>query len=299
MSTRKALVTGGSGFIGSHMVDLLLREGYEKVYVIDPKPRVVVDPRVRFLQETVQIADARGFWPKVDVIFHLAGYVGPTGVLDVAGKIVKSTVEMADIVSHWARQVDAVLIDVSTSEVYGSPDSANKETDPLVFSAASSARREYAIGKLAAEAMLIERRQGIIIRPFNVAGPRQLPDGGFVLPRFIQQALAGSDITVYSPGTQQRTFTHVKDLVGGMYLAYLEGIPGQVYNIGNDLSYLHTSKSKIVHVNPVELHGYFFKEAPQKIANSSKARTELGWEPVFSMDDIIQDTIWYWKAEGQ
>jgi UDP-glucose 4-epimerase len=296
------------------MVDLLLREGeYEKVYVIDPKPRVCVDPRVESIQDKVQTVYAQGFEPKVDVIFHLAGFVGPTGVLEHAGEIVKSTVIMADIVSQWAFQNDGVpIVDVSTSEVYGSPDSANKEADPLVFSPFYSARREYAIGKLAAEALLIGRGQGMIIRPFNVAGPRQQPDGGFVLPRFIIQALKGEDLTVYSPGTQQRTFTHVKDVVGGMWLAAMEGERGQVYNIGNDknvismdelaervLHFIPSSKSKIVHVNPVELHGYAFKEAPQKVANSTKARMELGWEPIYSMDDIIEDAVWYWRSEGQ
>jgi UDP-glucose 4-epimerase len=220
---------------------------------------------------------------------------------------------MIRIVKEWSRLNGwCPVVFTSTSEVYGSPDQANKEVDNLVFYAQYAARREYAVGKFAAENALIPKpARGIIIRPFNVAGPRQRPDGGFVLPRFVHQALGGSALTVYQPGTQRRTFTHVLDLVEGMWLASLRPeARGQVFNLGNDDNVVDmlTLAQKVIDsvgnghveiVNPMDLHGMAFKEAPEKTADSRKARMELQWTPTRSIDDIVADTIWYWKAEGQ
>lgn len=250
----------------------------------------------------------------VDAIFHLAGHVGPTGVLDAAGRIVEDTVEMIRIVKKWSELNGwCPIVFTSTSEVYGSPDQANKESDPLVFYPQYAARREYAVGKFAGENALIPKpASGIIIRPFNVAGPRQRPDGGFVLPRFVRQALAGDALTVYRPGTQKRTFTHVLDLVDGIWLASQRPESrGQVFNLGNDKNVVTMDElaelvvqtvgniALIDHVNPVDLHGFGFKEAPEKTANSVKARVELDWRPSRDMKEIVEDTVWYWRAEGQ
>jgi UDP-glucose 4-epimerase len=311
---KKALVTGGNGFIGSHLVDRLLKsEEYDKVMVIDPRGHVYNDPRVEHRSYKVQDYLSVSFPFDISVVFHLAGHVGPVGVLDSAGQIVKDTVDMADLVSTLASVNSCPLVFTSTSEVYGSPDAANKESDALVFPAASSARREYAIGKLAAEALFIERKQGVMIRPFNVAGPRQRAEGGFVLPRFIQQALRNENLTVYEPGTQRRTFTHVADIVDGLILAANIGKPGSVYNLGNDSNVidmislaqrvLDITGSKlspgIEIVDPKELHGPTFREAAEKTADSQKARTELGWRPSRDTNRIIEDTVWYWQQSNR
>jgi UDP-glucose 4-epimerase len=306
------IVTGGGGFIGSHLVDLLLEKpDTEHVHVIDPRQHVWTSPKVTMHTYTVQEM-AKTIWSSIDGIFHLAGHVGPTGVLQAAGQIAIDTLAMADIVKHWSSlNNDCPIVFTSTSEVYGSPDSANKESDNLVFYPQYAARREYAAGKFAAEnALLPKPASSIIIRPFNVAGPRQRPDGGFVLPRFVRQALQGTGLTVYKPGNQKRTFTHVRDLVDGIWLAFSRPESrGQVFNLGNEenvvtmdelaeLVIKTVGNGHIERVNPVDLHGFGFKEAPEKTADSRKARMELKWEPSRSLEDIVSDTVWYWRNVG-
>jgi len=304
------VVTGGGGFIGSHLVDRLLQEpDTKRVYVVDPRTHVWLDPRVTSYPETVQQFENAIGPHCIDGIFHLAGHVGPTGVLEAAGQIAIDTLEMARIVKKWsALNDDCPIVFTSTSEVYGSPDKANNERDNLVFYAQYAARREYAAGKFASEnALLPGPAKGIIIRPFNVAGPRQRPDGGFVLPRFVLQALQGERLTIYKPGTQKRTFTHVHDLVEGIWLAFQRPeARGQVFNLGNEANVTdmvtlamnvisEVGGGSVELVNPMDLHGFGFKEAPEKTADSQKARAELGWQPRYSMDDIIADTVHYWR----
>jgi UDP-glucose 4-epimerase len=305
-------VTGGGGFIGSHLVDFLLEQpDTEKVFVIDPRVHSWSDGRVIQWNDRVQDYEHQSV-PKVDGIFHLAGHVGPTGVLEAAGQIAIDTMDMARIIKKWsAASDDCPVVFTSTSEVYGSPDKANAETDSLVFYAQYAARREYAASKFAAEnALLPPPTRAIIIRPFNVAGPRQRPDGGFVLPRFVRQALRGEALTVYRPGTQKRTFTHVRDIVEGLWIASrTESALAQVFNLGNDDNVITMEElaQKVIAkvgnghaelVNPMDLHGFGFKEAPEKTANSRKARMELKWQPRYSIDDIIDETVWYWREVG-
>jgi UDP-glucose 4-epimerase len=150
-----------------------------------------------------------------------------------------------------------------------------------------------------------------IIRPFNVTGQYQLPDGGFVLPRFVDQALKNQDITVYYSGQQLRAFTWVKDIVDGIYLTSTvhESQWNQEWNIGNELNEqtilylaqkvkkLTNSKSKIIHVDPKELHGSLFAEAPEKIPNSEKIKNQLGWKPTKFVDEVILEVIEFYKGK--
>lgn len=278
----RAIVTGSAGFIGSHLVDRLLADGWE-VTAIDRK----AGPSIQGITELPAAVDA---------IFHLASPVGPVGVLGQAGLIVSEVVECADIVARWAVSYGCTLVDVSTSEVYGSGGS-DAEDDVCTFRPETSARKEYAVAKLAAETMLRNRRLDLrIIRPFNVAGPRQLSEGGFVIPRFIEQARAGAPLTVYQPGTQRRAFTHVADIVDGMVACL--GWPADVYNLGNaanSVTMLDLARQVlsvmgidglVEIVDPRTLHGPAFREAPDKLPNSDRARS-LGWSPRRSLSDII------------
>lgn len=281
----RAVVTGGAGFIGSHLIDVLRAE----VFNVD---RVVGRP----IEETYLDFD------RVDVIFHLASPVGPVGVIHESGRIVSQVIHCAEIVRSWALRYGCPLVYVSTSEVYGSGDQ-DSETDACHFGPDTSARKEYAIAKLAAETML-RNSAGLdvrIVRPFNVAGPRQRIEGGFVLPRFIAQARAGTPLTVYLPGTQRRAFGHVLDVAEGIRAAYTHGSPGEVYNLGNpanttDIRSLAETvldvlkvPSRIELVDPVTLHGPAFREAPDKLPNIDKAVRELNWRPTRSLTDIIED----------
>jgi UDP-glucose 4-epimerase len=230
----RAVVTGAFGFIGKHLTDRLLADGWEVIAIDDGRNGTAqIEDRERLSVWNVAVEKADVLVP-LDAIFHLAAPVGPVGVLRRGGQITREVVETSSRVASWAISAGCPLIDVSTSEVYGSG-GADSEDDPCTFQAPTSARKEYAVAKLAAETML-RNTEGLdvrIIRPFNVAGPGQSAYGGFVIPRFIQQARLGMALTVYEPGTQQRSFTHVLDVVDGLILAYEKGTPGEVYNLGN------------------------------------------------------------------
>lgn len=305
----RAIVTGGAGFIGSHLVDALVCRGW-RVLVIDDHSNHgsgYRNPDALYLDAAVQ----RAIVPDdpIDAVFHLAGKVGPTGVLRWAGKIAKDTVDAAATVGAWARRAECPLIDVSTSEVYGDPSGPNSELTPRTFAPGTSARMEYAVGKLAAETMLLNTT-GLdvrIVRPFNVTGPRQMPDGGFVLPRFVAQALAGAPLTVYQPGTQRRAFTHVADIVAGILAVFDRGRPGEAYNLGhaaNECSILELaadvlaatgSRTGALILDPATIHGPLFREAPDKIPDARKAIRELGWSTTRSRLDIVSDVVDYWR----
>jgi UDP-glucose 4-epimerase len=225
------------------------------------------------------------------------------GVLSLAGRIVADIVRDAGIVREWALGMRCPLVYVSTSEIYGPQNGETPETADRIFLPGHSARMEYAVAKLAAETMLLNT-PGLdvrIVRPFNVAGPRQKTDGGFVLPRFIEQVKAGIPLTVYQPGTQERAFTHVLDIVDGIVRVATQGKPGDIFNLGNPanrcsirtlaeevIAALH-STSSIEVIDPVTLWGPAFKEAPDKIPDITKARTELGWEPTRDRYTTIMD----------
>lgn len=284
----KAIVTGSAGFIGTHLVALLEAEGWD-VYGVDS----ATGPSI---QEHSGI-------PKADAVFHLASPVGPVGVLGWAGALVPEVVETTQIVADWARANRAPLIYASTSEVYGSGH-ADREEDPCTFGAATSARKEYAVAKLAAETMLrnsydLDAR---IVRPFNVAGPGQKADGGFVLPRFIAAALRDATLTVYQPGSQVRAFAHVEDVARGFLAAYHRGLPGRIYNLGNpdnactmaalaDEVIAHVGRGRTLVVDPTVLHGPEFREAPDKIPVIDRAIRELGWWPKHDRARVIADTV--------
>jgi len=182
-----------------------------------------------------------------------------------------------------------------------------------VVPAKSSARLEYAVGKLAAETALLNlsgtRDLDLrIVRPFNVTGPRQSGRGGFVLPRFIGQAIAGVDITVFGDGKQVRAFTHVKDMVAGIVCAMKNGKKGEVYNLGNpanrcsilelaeEVKRITRTRSRIVFVDPTTIYGPLYEEANNKFPDASKAIAELGWEPRYGRNQAIEDTFLYMKG---
>lgn len=284
----RAVVTGSAGFIGGHLVALLESSGWDVIGIDRATGPSIEDwPRI----------------PSADAIFHLASPVGPLGVLEHAGRIVRDVVTTTEIVATWARVNRCPLVYVSTSEVYGSGH-ADSESDPCTFAAPTSARKEYAVAKLAAETMLRNRAGNDvrIVRPFNVAGPGQRAIGGFVLPRFVAAALADDELTVYAPGTQVRAFAHVADIVRGLVAALERGTPGTVYNLGAPanaceiaaladevVAYVGSGRARII--DPVALHGPAFREAPDKIPVIDRAERELGWFPVHDRASVIADTV--------
>lgn len=321
----KILVTGGFGFLGSHLLELLLADPTTTVFVVDnlstsplPLERLLDElghpPRLQYCVGDVEDFCQRWSGPAFDEIYHLASVVGPAGVLPHAGRIAASilrdTLAITDVALRW----DARLVDVSTSEVYGGGQEGYcSETMAKIVPAAASARVEYAVGKLAAETAVLNlyRTRGLrvrIVRPFNVSGPRQSGRGGFVLPRFIAQAMAGADVTVFGDGAQIRAFTHVRDLVAGIVCGMRAGRDGELYNLGNpanrcaigelarEVIAVVGSPSRIVHVDPKTVYGPLYEEANNKFPDAAKAMTELGWSPQYGRRETIAETYEYMRG---
>lgn len=308
---RIAVVTGGAGFIGRRLVQRMVNADW-KVTVVDDfsthdNPDYVVPEGAYLSSGKVQEHNLSAVtkFGRPDLIVHLAGKVGPLGVIRHRGNIAKDTIDAASTVADWALELETALIDISTSEVYGDDSHTNSEEDKPVIQH-PSARSEYAVSKLAAEHMLLNRDflNVKIIRPFNIAGYGQRTDGGFVIPRFIKQAMSGEDLTVYWPGYQQRSFTHVDDFIDGMSIVFTKGTPKTVYNVGNPYNKINMlqlanqiiarcgTNSKVVTVDPKEINGPDFVDAPDKIPYSARMG-ELGWVPYRGTGEIVQESIDY------
>lgn len=320
---RKILITGGLGFVGVHCIKKWESLGFE-VHVIDNLSTSVIGPyheaasNIVFYESDI----LKMKWsdlPEFDLILHLASPVGPVGVLKHSGKMGRIILDDIYWAIEGAKRNNCPLLFVSTSEIYGHRDGKTylKEDGDKVLKGDFTVRNEYAIAKLLSEIVLCnqakidENFQYQIIRPFNITGEFQLPDGGFVLPRFVTQALEGSDLTVYYDGEQIRAFTWVKDIVEGIYLTSIaeDKYWNQEWNIGNakneesivylakKVKELTSSESKITFVDPKELHGPLFSEAPEKIPDSSKIERLLGWKPTKGVDEVIQEVVDYYKKK--
>ncbi|MBI1388866.1 MAG: NAD-dependent epimerase/dehydratase family protein [bacterium] len=323
---KRILVTGGFGFLGSHLLEILLADPETRVHVIDnlstsPLPLdYLLDTLGRPERLTYDIVSVERFFSeglakeRFDRIYHLASVVGPAGVLQHAGRISSSIIRDAALIMDYALETGAKMVDISTSEVYGGGrDGYCREDMAQIIQPEVTIRLEYAVGKLASEVSLINFTKVTpfdcsIVRPFNISGPRQSGKGGFVLPRMAGQALSGRPLTVFNEGLQIRAFTHVKDVAEGAVLVMEKGERGGVYNIGysqnkitiRDLAErvvkLADSSSRIEFIDPKTIYGEHYAEANDKFPDDTKAVKELGWKPKYSMDDIIADTIEFMRS---
>jgi UDP-glucose 4-epimerase len=227
--------------------------------------------------------------------------------------MVKSIVNDIYHLIDLAIKKDAKLVDVSTSEVYGGGQQGYcSEELPKIVPPKTTVRLEYAIGKLAAETAVINtckvtKLNATIVRPFNVAGPRQSGKGGFVLPRFIAMAIRKDPLTIFGDGKQIRAFTHIKDIADGIIRAMRFGVVGEAYNLGNpnnkicilDLAKkvieLVNNNSGIVFVDPKTTYGSLYEEANDKYPDARKAINELGWDPTKGVEFTVTDTYQYMK----
>jgi nucleoside-diphosphate-sugar epimerase len=239
-----------------------------------------------------------------DEIYHLASPVGSLGILGNSGYIAKDILELAEHAANIAAQSNARLLYVSSSEVYGK-DGEHREDCEQIVPRKRGTRMEYALGKLTAEHMLINRAnedcfQLLIVRPFNAMGEWQSSQIGFVIPKFFESSLSGYDLTVYGDGQQLRSFCHVEDLVNGIISIQTRGKDKFIYNIGHPdnvtsidrLAYIIKrickSQSKIIYVDPRELHGSKYIEAFNKIPNINRAVNHTGWKPSIGLIKGLQ-----------
>jgi UDP-glucose 4-epimerase len=228
--------------------------------------------------------------------------------------ILGNAIKMAEL----ALRDDAKLLQVSTSEVYGKhaeDEAAGQHEDiPKIVPANITVRLEYGVGKLITEVSLINFAKEAplkvnFIRPFNIIGPYQKGEAGFVVPRFVEQALRNEPLTVFGDGTQKRTFTHVQDIIDAMIKAMESEHNVRIYNVGNPrnlfsikelaekIVHLIGSKSEIRYVDPKTIYGPLYEEAWNKVPSIERIRSELGWEPRYSLDDILEEYVEF--AQGK
>jgi len=321
---KKVLVSGGSGFIGKVLVKKLLANG-RKVLVVDNLSSSSTDglpeesENFFFIKGDIGqfLNDIKGNKEFIfDEIYHLASPVGPVGVLNYKGKIAYTIINHLYAAAQAAIEMGAKLCEISTSEVYGkNPIFDQPEDIDKIVPSNYTVRLEYGVAKLAGEVMLSNMAKAnpdfkyIVIRPFNIIGPQQNKDLGFVVPRFITQALANEPMTVYGDGTSKRTFTDVRDISEAIILLMSADFNNRAFNIGNPnniitigelarkIKYLTNSSSEIVFVDPKELHGKDFEEAWNKIPNIDRIKSLIGWEPQISLNSSLVDAIKEAKGE--
>jgi nucleoside-diphosphate-sugar epimerase len=316
----EVVVTGGLGFIGSHVVDAYLAEGH-RVRIIDSAVGAVTDGHEYEQDRRCQVVRASvedylgrgGTFAGADLVIHAAAHVGPAGILRYAGRLGADIVRSTSCVIEECLSRNLPVCVFSSAEVYGRSGLLG-ETDDIRVPTTYNARIEYAIAKTLTEAMTVNSAhrglRAIVIRPFNVAGPRQSRAGGFVLPTFVQQALAGKPITVFAGGGQVRAFLSATDLTRFLigYLGAAINGSRRIYNLGNPanrttvLALAHrvkallASDSEIVHVDATKIHGPLYAEAEsiEKIPVLCAA-TDLGWTPRIGLDELILETAAFYK----
>lgn len=313
---KKAIVTGGLGFIGSHLVEKLLKDGTE-VIVIDNLTNNCVGPDYFDVKVIIKsVGDVDFSRIKADVVFHLASILGPVGVLKHAGNLGREILLDTIKVRDYCFKNKALLVFVSTSEVYGQTREFGEES-LKVYPGIYEVRTEYGAGKMLSEISVVNfakmhpKFNYQIIRPFNVAGPRQRPEGGFVMPRFVIAALTNQPLTVYGDGKQKRGFTSVSDVVSAIVKVSECKFSNEIWNVGNKKNLLSIedmarlvvkismSSSKIIYVDPKKLHGKYFAEVLNKTPFAVKLKNKLNWEPKVTVEEIIRETVDYYRKKTE
>jgi UDP-glucose 4-epimerase len=313
----KALITGGAGFIGSHLAERLLQDGHE-VLVLD-------DLSTGAIENISHLKTASGFSYVIDsvtnepllaelidrstVVFHLAAAVGVKLIVEQPVHTIETNVHGTEVVLKHANKKKKLVFIASTSEVYGkSADVPFREGADLVLGATAKHRWAYACSKLIDEFLALaywkERKLPVVIvRLFNTVGPRQTGRYGMVLPTFVRQALAGQPITVFGDGTQTRSFTYVGDVVDALVkLADEPRAIGEVFNIGSSgevtireladrVKTLTRSHSPIHYVAYDEAYEAGFEDMPRRVPDITKIRDLIGYQPKLGLDEMIQAVI--------
>ena len=324
MSGRRALVTGGAGFIGSHLADRLLKDGWT-VHVLDDlstgslKNVAHLEGNKAFGRTIGTVLDAgtvRRLLAGCDTVFHLAAAVGVQYVIGNQLKSIKVNVGGAEVVLEEAARAAKKVVLFSTSEIYGKSDAVPfKEDDDRILGPTTVARWGYAVTKALDEILTLAytREAGlaaVIVRCFNTCGPRQTGQYGMVVPRLVKQALAGRPITVYGDGSQTRCFASVYDVVDGVVrLAECPQAEGGIFNIGSDrevtirelaerVKEVSGSASAIEYVPYEQAYGKGFEDMARRVPDLTRVRATIGYEPQVDLDGIIASVVDYLRAPG-
>jgi UDP-glucose 4-epimerase len=313
----RVLITGGAGFIGSHLSQALLDRG-ERVHVLDDLSTGSMD-NIRHLKGrdgfdyTLETATSHRTVAEVvdeaDLVYHLAAAVGVELIVDSPVRTIETNVHSTEVVfSHAAKKRKPVFV-ASTSEVYGKgADVPFREDGDLVLGPTSVGRWSYACSKALDEALALaywrERKLPTVVgRLFNTVGPRQSDRYGMVLPRLTRQALAGQPLTVFGDGSQTRVFCHVRDVVRALIDVMLdEELYGEIFNIGGrEEVTIHElaervraaseSDSEITFIPYEEAYGAGFEDTVRRVPCLEKIQRTIGWQPSIMLDEMIDDVV--------
>jgi UDP-glucose 4-epimerase len=315
----KALITGGAGFIGSHLAERLLQLGHD-VLVLDNLSTGSIENIVHLKGEkrfsyVIDSVTSESLLAEMvdssDVVFHLAAAVGVKLIVEQPVHTIETNVHGTEVVLKHANKKKKLVFIASTSEVYGkSADVPFRESADVVLGPSAKHRWAYACSKLIDEFLALaywkeKKLPVVIVRLFNTVGPRQTGQYGMVLPTFVRQALSGHPITVFGDGTQSRSFTYVSDVVDALIaLASERRAVGEVFNIGNtgeiSIAELATRvKTMTCSDSPIQLVPYDqayeagFEDMPRRVPDISKLRALIGYQPKVELDEIIQRVIDY------
>lgn len=313
----RALITGGAGFIGSHLAEALMGAGHV-VTVLDDlstgraENLATLAGREDFTFVQDNVTHAAALEPLVassDIVFHLAAAVGVQLVVRSPLRVLETNVMGTHTVLQVAARHGVKVLLASSSEVYGKSDRVPyREDDDRLLGPTTRSRWAYAESKALDEFLALAYHQerglpAVIVRLFNTVGPRQTGRYGMVVPRLVGQALRGEPLTVYGDGQQSRCFCHVRDVVRAIHLlAEAPAAIGQVFNVGSReeitiaalagrIRALTGSHSEIVYVPYDQAYGPGYEDTRRRVPDTSKVQATVGWQPALGLDDIIRDVI--------
>jgi UDP-glucose 4-epimerase len=306
-----SLITGGAGFIGSHLADALIARG-DSVTILDNMSTGSAK-NLEHLKGKIKVreGDIRNkalvdeLVKQSDIVFHMAAALGVKNIMEHTLESIDRNFNGSEIVLHSATKYKKRLIIASTSEIYGkNPNQPLNEESDRVVGAPQKIRWTYADAKALEEAVAhtLHKTQGLkvtIVRFFNTVGPRQTGQYGMVVPRFIQSALKNEEIVVYDDGSQSRVFCHVEDAVRAVItLSETDSTIGDYFNVGGvgettiielatKVIKLTNSTSKIRHISYSDAYPEGFEDMQRRVPDISKIKRAVGWEPKHSLDSIV------------
>ena len=317
----RVLITGGAGFVGSHLSEALLERG-DEVFILDNLSTGSIEnvvhlksnPRFHYTIDTVSNEPVLAeLVDRCDIVVHLAAAVGVKLIVEQPVYTIETNVHGTEVVLKHANKKKKLVLIASTSEVYGkSADVPFREDADLVLGPTIKHRWAYACSKMIDEFLALaywkeKKLPVIVVRLFNTVGPRQTGQYGMVIPNFVRQALAGQPITVFGDGTQSRSFTYVGDVVKAMVALIDEPRAiGQVFNIGNgeeisirDLAQkvkqLTGSDSEIVTVPYEKAYEAGFEDMPRRVPDIGRIHALVGYAPTIGLDETLTRVIEHFR----